>query len=781
MAERDVRLEAVEAGVATKAADPVDVFPAGRVREGRRLALGHLQICQLHHQVFMQVGERASWPEPQRHGVCGACGTRHMRSQGPVRARQPLDAGIHLIQAVDRNELLCQGDVRQRQWPELQTERFTRWQGSAESEAPVGEGPPWQQGHINGHQRSRHGLYASIRGVTLRVLRAALLAVLACLPSAALAEAPISYRLSFPAPEQHWMQVDATFAELPAAPLQLRISRTSPGRYAAHEFARNVDEVRVRTQDGQPLPVTRAGTHGWDVPAHGAVVHVSYRVYGNTLDGTYLAIDDTHAHINMPAAILWARGLEQRQAEVRFVAPPGRHWTVATQLLPGAEGLTFTAPNLPYLMDSPAEFGTHTVRRFEVPDGARTASFRLAVHHDGPDDAVADLQADVEKLVREARAVFGGFPAFEGGSYTFLADALPWSRGDGMEHRNSTVITSAAALVERWTWRDLVAHEFFHAWNVERIRPRSLEPFNLEEVSLPTELWLAEGFNNYYGPLLQHRAGLMTTASLLDRLQEAVNAVLTSPGRRTRSVEDMSRLAALVDGATRSDRGPDYAYLSYYTWGSAIGLALDLALRDRSDGAITLDTFMRELWLRFGQPGNAPPGVVARPYTTDDVESTLATVSGDAAFAHAFIAEYVRGHGAPDFTGLLTAVGLRPRLARPGGGTIGPLSLDSREGGVRISSAVAPGTPAAEGGLSQDDILLTLAGRRMTTPEEVEAALAASRPGIALPVTFRRRGVERRATLRPEADPTLTLVTDEAAGGTLSPRQQRLRAGWLGR
>lgn len=695
--------------------------------------------------------------------------------------RQRVNAGVDLVETGDRHELLGQGDVRQGCGPELETERLSGRQRGAECQTVVGECPARQQRHVNGNQRNRHGLYASIREVTLRVLRAALLAVLACLPSAALAEAPISYRFSFPAPEQHWMQVDITFADLPAAPLQLRISRTSPGRYAAHEFARNVDAVRVGDGEGRPLPVTRTGTHGWDVPTHGGVVRVSYRVYGNTLDGTYLAIDDTHAHINMPAVVLWARGLELRPARVSFVPPPGRTWAVASQLLPGEGALDFTAPNLPFLMDSPAEFSAHTLRNFQIPDGAGMATFRLAVHHNGTDEAVAGLQADIEQLVRETRAVFGSFPSFEGGAYTFLADALPWSRGDGMEHRNSTVITSSAALAERWTWRDLVAHEFFHAWNVERIRPRSLEPFNLEEVNVASELWLAEGFNNYYGPLLQHRAGLLTVDTLLDRLQEAMNAVLASPGRRTRSVEDMSRLAALVDGATRTDRGPDYAYLSYYTWGSAIGLALDLTLRERSDGAVSLDTFMRELWLRFGQPGDAPPGSVARPYTTADVEATLAAVSGDAAFARAFIGQFVQGHAVPDFARLFGAVGLRMQPARPGGATIGPLELDGRDGGVRILSAVAPGTPAAEGGLSQDDIILTLGGRRMTRPEEVDAVLAATRPGTSLPVTFRRRGADRRASLRPEADPALAVVREEAAGGTLSARQQRLRDGWLGR
>jgi len=395
------------------------------------------------------------------------------------------------------------------------------------------------------------------------------------------------------------MQVEVTFPELPAGTLQIRMSRSSPGRYALHEFAKNVYDVRVTDGGGKPLIAARPNPHQWDVSGHDGTVRVTYRIFGDRVDGTYLSIDTTHAHINMPAALMWARGLERRPATVRFEPPAGATWRVATQLFPGADANTFTAPNLQYLMDSPSEFGAFALRTFSVEDsGGRKPTFRVAVHHQGSDEELAAYARDTEAIVREARNVYGEYPAFENNTYTFLADYLPWANGDGMEHRNSTVLTSSGSLrASRAGLLGTVSHEFFHSWNVERIRPQSLEPFNFEEANMSGELWLAEGFTSYYGPLIVHRAGLTDAATYARSLSGTINAVMFDPGRRIRTAEEMSRFAPFVDAATSIDpTNFSNTFISYYTWGAAIGLGLDLSLRERSDGRITLDHFMRALW-----------------------------------------------------------------------------------------------------------------------------------------------------------------------------------------
>ncbi|MGE0704921.1 MAG: M61 family metallopeptidase, partial [Vicinamibacterales bacterium] len=467
------------------------------------------------------------------------------------------------------------------------------------------------------------------------------------------------------------MQVEAVFPNLDSAPLELRMSVSSPGRYSSHDFAKNVYDVEVMGAGARAIAPDRPDADGWTVRGHEGMVTVRYKVFGDRVDGTYLAIDPSHAHINMPAALMWARGLEDRPATLVFDPPEGRSgWRVATQLFPGATPFEFTAPNLQYLMDSPVEFGPGTVREFDV-DGRR---IRVALHHDGSDREAAAFAADVEKIVRVQGRIFGEYPAFDSGHYTFLADCLPYVNGDGMEHRNSTVVTSRSNLRNnRAGILDTVSHEFFHAWNIERIRPQSLEPFDFERTNVSGELWMGEGFTQYYGILALVRAGLQDVDQLADRFGRIVNSVVTNPARTMRSAVDMSRMAPFVDGALPVDRTNwDTTFISYYSHGAAIALALDLTLRTRSGGKLSLDDYMRAMWRAHGAPSGAP-GVVVRPYTLADAEARLAETSGDASFAHDFFARFIEGRETADYVSLLARAGFVLRPRRPGRAWIGDL------------------------------------------------------------------------------------------------------------
>ena len=178
------------------------------------------------------------------------------------------------------------------------------------------------------------------RPVVAAGLLAALLAPAAAVVAAA--QTPVSYRVSFPSPEHRWMQVDVTFTDVPAGPLAVRMSRTSPGRYALHEFAKNVFDVSIADGKGKPLTGARPNLHQWDVTGHDGTVVVKYMVYGDRTDGTYLGVDSMHAHINMPSALMFARGWLDRPARVTFVQPAGKAWKVATQLFPTADPLIST-------------------------------------------------------------------------------------------------------------------------------------------------------------------------------------------------------------------------------------------------------------------------------------------------------------------------------------------------------------------------------------------------------------------------------------------------------
>jgi len=585
---------------------------------------------------------------------------------------------------------------------------------------------------------------------------------------------PIRYRFSFPEPQHRWMQVEATFAGIAQTTLELRMSQASPGRYAIHDFAKNVYDVHVLGADGRELIATRPDPSGWVVAGHGGAVTVKYKVYGDRIDGTYLAVDTTHAHINMPAVVMWARGLDDRPATITFDPPPGVRWQVATQL--HGDGLQFTAPNLQYLMDSPAEFGPIAMRQFSVGD----SRFRFAVHHTGSNADVDSFVRDVERVVRQEGDVFGEFPPYEPGYYTFLADYLPYAGGDGMEHRNSTVMTAPGAIASaRTDLLDTVAHEFFHCWNVERIRPKGLEPFDFDRPNVSGELWLAEGFTQYYGPVALQRAHLVDapyTARVLTDLVESVS----SPGHLARSAEDASRMAPFIDGGRPMDRTNwSTTVVSYYPYGGAIALALDLSLRGRTNSRVTLDDFMRAMWQRFGKPGGSREGYVDRPYTIDDAQAALAEVSGDASFARDFFARYIHGREVADYATLLAQAGFTVKRRSPSRAWLGDLRFDTRRG-VRVASLIAQSWPIYAAGIDQDDELQQLDGQRIAGDADVATVLQRRKPGDSIAVVFTdRTGAPKTASVTLGEDPHLEVVPTESTG-RLTTDQRAFRERWLG-
>ncbi len=595
------------------------------------------------------------------------------------------------------------------------------------------------------------------------------------------AQSATEYRISFPDAVHHVMEVDATFHDVPPGPLRVQMSRSSAGRYAAFEFAENEFAEHISDGAGKPLAVTRPDPRSWEILGHNGTVQITYQVFGDLVDGTFVAVDTTHAHLNFPALLMWAHGFDSRPVRVRFELRAGSDWRVATQLYPTADAMTFTAPNLQYLMDSPVELSHFAMRTFTVPPlhaGGKTETVRVVVHSQGSEVDLDRHVASVQKIVREEQAIFGELPHFEPGSYTFLADYLPWDNGDGMEHRNSTVLTSH---LELSTPRLLnsVAHEFFHIWNVKRIRPASLEPFNFSDADMSGELWLAEGFTEYYSQLTMLRSGLTPVSDGLASMSYQIGRVRSAPGVRFRSAVDMSRLAPFVDGA--SDATPTYwnnTFTSYYLVGDVIALGLDLTLRARSGSRVTLDDFMRAMWRVHGKPGGVAPGLVAKPYTMADVRARLAEVSGDREFANDFVRRYVEGTEQLDYAPLLLRAGFVLRQ-KSNEATLGEIRLEKKGESLRVTSSTLKGSPAYEAGLDLDDDLLSVGGVALTTPDDLGKALAGRKPGDTLELLFKRRGHEVRATATLAHDTALELVPVEAAGGRLSDEQLQFREAWL--
>ena len=424
-------------------------------------------------------------------------------------------------------------------------------------------------------------------------------------------------------------------------------------------------------------------------------------------------------------------------------------------------------------MDSPVELSDHAVREWRVTSLSGSFPVRVAMHHQGSD---AELDAYVEKLkrvVQQQMAVFGTTPQYDVRSYTFIADYLPWASGDGMEHRNSTIITSSRSLATSETaLLGTASHEFFHSWNVERIRPKSLQPFDFTRANMSGELWFAEGFTSYYGPLFLRRAAVTSLSEYARGLSGNINAVVNDPGRRFASPVEMSHAGA-VRGRGHLDR-PDER-------GQHLHLLLHLGIGGRAgarpvaaegDSGKSLDGFMRTMWTRYGQS--------EVPYTLQDLQATLVEYSGNKEFADQFFAKYITGREVPDLAALLAQGGLLLRPRNPGAAWFGPVRLDIDSAGGRIDGPTLIGSPFYEAGLDRGDVVLTLDSLPLTSDSVFHAIKAAHKPGDAVPVTFRSRGRQSQAHVSMVADDRLEVVTYEEAGMPVTEAIQKFRQGWLG-
>jgi predicted metalloprotease with PDZ domain len=609
--------------------------------------------------------------------------------------------------------------------------------------------------------------------------------------------APITYRVTFPEPEHHWMQVEATFSSLAAQPLDVRMSRSSPGRYAVAEFAKNVFWVEAYDSRNQKLAYTRPEADVWRVSGHDGTVRIVYKIFGDYANGTYFGVDTTHAHLNMPAAFMWAVGRENQPVRITFTPPAGSGWKIGTQLFGTSDPNTFTAPNLQYFMDSPAELSNFITSTFSLPNasGAR-ATFRLVVHSSASQTDVNELAKLVERLAREHMAVYGEFPDFEPGHFTFLLDYVAWGAGDGMEHRNSTSISSPGLPLQTAQGREealeTISHELFHAWNVERIRPVGLEPFDFTRVNVTCCLWLGEGFTEYYGPLLVTRAGFDGGRGRAP--VGFVVPVMNTPGRAARSPVQMSEYAPFADGAGSFVDSTDAnrTFLSYYTYGAGLALALDLSLREISGGKLSLDDYMRVLWIRHGKPGGSSPGLVANPYGLKDLRDHLAALTGNRRFADDFFDKYVEGREVPDYPRLLSLAGYAVRAADAGRGWLGNVNMAETPEGLLVGASGGRGggrgrpapvpfnTPLYDAGIDSGDVITTIDGRPATTAGWT--AIAQKKPGDRVTlVIMRRGGATVTRTIAVKQDPTVQQVVsiDTLPGGALTAAQKAFRQQWL--
>ena len=594
----------------------------------------------------------------------------------------------------------------------------------------------------------------------------------------------IFYKVSFPNAVHHEAEIVMTIPQSPSRAFRVRMSRSSAGRYATHEFGKNVYNVRATDVSGAKLDLKQVEGDVYEVGNdHPETVLIHYTLFGNWTDGTYASIDPSHAHLNMPAVFMWVPGLEKRPVKFEFNDLDKYGWKVATQLKNEGANI-YSAPDMQYMMDSPTELSDFKETSWMVTNtNGKKEKINLTVHSDDPQPVIDNFGKLVQKMVLEEKAVFGELPTYDFGEYTFLDDVYPTTSGDGMEHRNSTCIVQPINKVEGNEVRLLstFSHEYFHSWNVKRIRPKSLEPFNFEHANMSGELWFAEGFTQYYGELLLERSGFHTVDEYARTISGLVNSVLNTPGAKDYTPVQASNHSVFADAGVSIDPNNDNnIFTSYYFYGGATALALDLRLR--SEFNLTLDDYMREVWLNRGK--------VMKPYTIPDLQSDLGKVTRNPKFAADFFNRYIYGTGKNNYEALLARAGLLLRKAEPGKAWAGPLTVSPGRGraglartaggeGLPIQSSTVMGTPIYKAGLDAGDIIMKADGKEVKNAQAFEEIVAGKNIGDKIVVNYKNRTGDHETTIVLEENPYLEVVTYEKAGKALTADQQTFRNNWL--
>ena len=567
------------------------------------------------------------------------------------------------------------------------------------------------------------------------------------------------YNISFENAIHHEANINATFNHLKADEVLFTMSRSSPGRYALHEFAKNVYNVKVTDGKGKELMVTRPDPYSWSVKGHDGTIHVSYTLFANHGDGTYAQIDETHAHLNLPATFIYVPELEAQEIEVTFDVREDLNWKIATQLKHRQDN-TYYAKDFQYFMDSPVEIANFRKRSFVVKD--QTITFVL--HDDAATEEQLDAYFDkVKKVVLEQMQVFGELPRFDYGEYTFLACYTPNAIGDGMEHRNSTSIPSSRSLSKGGLEINIgtVAHEFFHIWNVERLRPKSLEPFDFSRANMSGDLWFAEGFTSYYDDLSLVRSGIMGQEKYIEGLVRTFNYVWTSPGRQFFTPIGMSYQAPFVDAARSvDDTNRENTFISYYSYGSMLALSLDLSLREKN---LDLDDYMAFVWNGYGKP--------EIPYTVDDLHHSLNQFAGKE-FGDDFFNKYIFKSGMPDYEQLLKQVGVNLI-------TKNDIDFGASVRNQKIMSNPKMGSSAYKSGLQKGDKILQIGGIVFDGNASINSILNTFTVGEEVPVVYERFGSQNKNILTIATDISYDMKLMEENSKELDKKRKDNRGSWL--
>ena len=519
---------------------------------------------------------------------------------------------------------------------------------------------------------------------------------------------------------QHLFEVELT---IPAEALRqgavAALPAWTPGSYLVRDYARFVDRVRIR-KGGRAQLLEKLDKQRWQLPASKGDLTLCYRVYGNDLTVRTNHLDATHAQFIPAATFLYLEGQLERPVAVRFEGfPPD--WKVASSL-PLKQG-AYLAADFDTLVDSPFELGTFRLRRFKT--GGTTFELAFTGAHNGDEARITEA---TQKIVEAAGAIFGGFP-FQ--RYVFLFTFAPRLRG-GLEHRDCTSLIADSHAFDKpegyHALYQLVAHEFFHAWNVKRLHDPVLGPFDYGRENPTKALWFHEGLTSYMEHVIVLRAGVVPWSHAARELTRCWSEQVQRPGRLEQSLEESS-WDAWIRHYKQHEFSPNSS-ISYYEKGELVAWLMDAAIREGSHGRAGLTELFALLWTRCGEGG----------VTNDDIRRAFQELSSQDPTP--FWNAYISGRAELDTASLRRAFGLVMEAHEPWQA----LSPEAQKDPAALRRArawtglvlgangplvqnVLPGSPAARAGLSFGMEILAVDGWRTTTAAEVQRGLAEPGPG----------------------------------------------------
>jgi predicted metalloprotease with PDZ domain len=549
----------------------------------------------------------------------------------------------------------------------------------------------------------------------------------------------VKYHVSMEEPWTHCFRVRMTVSGLKGrattGKVEFSMPVWTPGSYLVRDFARNILSIEAADGAGKLLAIEKGSKSRWVVSAGDSdSVVVTYRVYAFVFGTNTSYIDTDHAIINGASVFLYAEGFEKGAVSLEPYAP----WKSVTTGLENAAATrwTFVAPNYDVLVDSPIEVGNQHVHSFEVGD----TQYQVSIFAQKAVDEKT-LVADLRKIVESTIPIYGEVPYKR---YVFLIDFVADGYG-GLEHLNSThCIGSYFTLEPPEEYRSfltLFSHEFFHAWNVKRMRPMALGPFDYSAENYTKSLWVAEGVTSYYEDQILRRAGIFSVPEFLEQLAEPISYVKSLPSSRVQTPEESS-FDAWVRYYKQDENSPNVTP-SYYRQGAVIGLLLDLQIRSSSANSRTLDYAMRTVyWETYMREG--------RGFTDEEFRRACGEASKGQ--TDEIFNKYVHGREQVDYDRYLGYAGLQLAPKTP------PVASDGFLG-IRVKGAPTltvvtrlTGSPAEASDLSAGDEILATDGLR-TDAQKLSFYIANRKPGTEVELTIARGGILRVVRTRLASKP----------------------------